>query len=34
MKITFLGTRANIKPRTDEHMRNAACLISYRDCCP
>jgi phosphoribosyl 1,2-cyclic phosphodiesterase len=30
MRITFLGTRANIDPRSREHRRHAALLIEHR----
>lgn len=33
MKLIFLGTRANIQHRSDEHFFNAACLVIYRSTC-
>jgi ribonuclease BN (tRNA processing enzyme) len=29
MKLTFLGTRANIEKRSQDHQKNAACLVSH-----
>lgn len=30
MKLTFLGTRGYIKPRTERHGMHASCKVSYR----
>lgn len=30
MKLTFIGTRANIKHRSKKHWFNASCIISHR----
>jgi phosphoribosyl 1,2-cyclic phosphodiesterase len=30
MKLTFLGTRGNIEPRTERHARHSSLLVEYR----